>query len=227
MVIPREVWFARPEWKPRGQFPAPHSHADRKVRSSYEGDQGGRIYRQWDIGSGEPSPSNADVYPASVVERTETPGFVFDPGPTPGSHPTPMAETIRHPFDRQSRRIPDRTVVHNLFPVSILVQIVKSRSAAADISCGGGRRNAQVPLLPPLVEGVQPRNRHGENCYGIVPGQLHSLTSMEGLRNALTADLQASVVDTHQGGVAARVHVGAVRARPEKRQSSIGCVHLD
>jgi hypothetical protein len=96
-VIPGKEWLARSEWKPRGQFAAADSDANRKVRTTHEGNQGGRVNGCDNHWPGQPSPSNSNVHPATIVEWTEAPRFIFYPGPAPRTDPCPMAEAIGNP----------------------------------------------------------------------------------------------------------------------------------
>lgn len=121
VVIPREVWLARPQWKPSCQADIPHANANREVWSSNEGNQGRGIDWKRDVRAWQPAPSWADQDPTAVVEGTEAPRLIFHPCPAPGLDPRPVAKTIRHPSDRNACGIPDRPIFFDHFPAPVII----------------------------------------------------------------------------------------------------------
>src|SRR5437879_5004681 len=47
--------------------------------------------------TGHPAPASGDEYPPTIMERSEAPGGIVDPGPTPGFDPCPVSIAIRRP----------------------------------------------------------------------------------------------------------------------------------
>jgi hypothetical protein len=111
--------------------------------------------------------------------------------------------------------------------MSIGVQIVKPGSVAANISCGSGGGNTLVAFLTPLIKGVQSRHGDRKSLDRIVSCQFDRFTGLQCSRNTSPSYYQAAAVDGDERRVPAGIHVGAVSARSEKSQSSIGRVHLD
>ncbi len=119
--IPGHVNFARSQREPG------HAGADAdsstETSSAHEGDQRGRIHRAHVYRTWHPAPGTFHECPTSVVEGSETPRFVFNPGPAPGRDPNPVAISIRSPSRSNCNRCPHRTVVRRIVPVTVLVEI--------------------------------------------------------------------------------------------------------
>jgi hypothetical protein len=105
------------------------THADGEMESSaaHERDQRGSVDRPDEYGPGYPAPAFIDVGPPSIVEGSESPGLVFDPGPSPGRNPDPVTVTVRSPVGCDPHRTPHRTVTGDVVPASVFVEILVPR----------------------------------------------------------------------------------------------------
>lgn len=137
VVIPRKVRFTRSQWKPSRQANRSDPETNGEAGTPNECDQGWRIYGQCDIGTREPAPSHSNAHPAAIVERAEAPWFIFHPSPAPRLNPDPVTETIGNPSNRCDRRKPNWTIVIDVLPVAVLVQVVIAWNPAADVLRGG------------------------------------------------------------------------------------------
>src|ERR1700719_1169251 len=159
-VIPGKIGFARSKREPSCQLDVPDSNARGEVRTAHECNQGWRIDWHGNIWSGQPTPGNSDVHPSAIVEGAEAPWSIFHPSPTPRPYPRPVAVAIGNPFHWNARGVPDGAILRDLFPTSIVVQIVIPRSIAAHISRGSRGRSTLVAFLTPFIKVVQ--SRHGD-----------------------------------------------------------------
>ena len=107
--------------------------------------------------SGNPAPRSAYNRPAAVVEGSEAPGGIINPGPAPRLNPCPVAVPIGLPSDRYPGWKPYRAVDRDLSPSTIFVEVFVSDHVRGDVAGGNG---AITPLLAPhapLVEGIESR----------------------------------------------------------------------
>lgn len=137
VVIPWEKWLAWPEGEPRSQpnaDPDPYSHTNGKAGASDESNERGGVNGKGNDGAGNPTPSHANMDPAAIVEWAEAPRFVLHPGPTPRPDPHPSPEAIRNPVYGNTCGIPDRSVVGDLLPRPVIVQLLVAGHVAAYVA---------------------------------------------------------------------------------------------
>src|SRR5271156_6399696 len=129
--IPRHENFARSQRKPR--HPSADANSETKTTSAYKCDESGRIHWPGVNRTRHPAPGSSHEGPPSIVERSETPRLVFNPGPTPGRNPNPMTVAIRSPSGSNRERSPHRTVVGRIAPVAVLVQVRSARHVGRNV----------------------------------------------------------------------------------------------
>src|SRR6516225_750463 len=113
-----------------------------------------------DYRTGKPAPAVFHESPASVVEGREAPRFIFYPGPSPGFNPDPVAVAIGGPPAGNRSRGPDRAVVGDVVPATIVIEVLVPGHLARDVVGGFGSIFAIIALGAPLVEVVAARNLH-------------------------------------------------------------------
>src|SRR5207249_3104220 len=99
-----------------------------------------------------PAPSIFDVGPPAVVEGGKSPRFVVDPSPTPRTNPDPMPVTIRSPAHRSGSRNPDRTVIRNVAPATVIVQVLVAGHLLRNVLRSVGAVFATVAIECPIIE---------------------------------------------------------------------------
>src|ERR1700728_4681433 len=119
--IPGHESLARSQREPRDA--GADANSETKTPSAYKCDESGRIHRAGVNRTRHPAPGSSHECPPSVMERSETPRLVFNPGPTPGINPNPMTVAIRSPSGSNRERGPHWTVVGRITPVAVLVQV--------------------------------------------------------------------------------------------------------
>ena len=77
-------------------------------------------------GSRDPAPSSSHKHPAAIMERSESPRRVVDPGPTPRFDPGPMSIAVRRPSRFDPGGKPHAAVSTNLSPGAILIEVFVS-----------------------------------------------------------------------------------------------------
>lgn len=133
VVIPREERFSRTQRKPNGESDVSDAYTDREASPADKRDQRRSIHWRHNIWSWEPTPSDADVNPSSVVKLTEAPRLIFHPRPSPRTNPCPMAEAIRNPIHHNARGIPNRAVFRDHLPCPIVVKVGIARNRSAHV----------------------------------------------------------------------------------------------
>lgn len=122
--VPRHVRLTRTEREPSLQSATTsNTDTDGKTRSTHKGHQRRRVHRRDGHRARHPAPLGSDACPTAVVERRKTPRLVFNPRPAPGVDPGPAAVTIRHPVGRNTRWVPDGTVLRHIVPTTVRVEI--------------------------------------------------------------------------------------------------------
>src|SRR5258708_18387232 len=99
------------------------------------------------------------------MERTKAPRFIFDPRPTPRINPSPVAETVGNQAGREASGIPDRAVLCDLFPTTVVIEVIVASDAAAYVFAGGRGRQSCIALLTPAIEVVERGHWYGGNLY--------------------------------------------------------------
>jgi hypothetical protein len=85
------------------------------------------------IRSRRPSPIIVVVNPTAVMERSESPRRVVNPGPSPRADPNPMPVMIRSP-SRSDRGHPNWTVRRNFAPHTVVIQIFVTDRVALHVA---------------------------------------------------------------------------------------------
>src|ERR1019366_838739 len=101
--------------------------------------------------SGDPAPTSANGYPASLVKGRVTPGGVIDPRVTPGSNPVPVAGVIGRPAGFHVRE-PDVAVARIVAPVTIVVEVFVADDVARQILGRGGIVVAMIATIGPGIK---------------------------------------------------------------------------
>src|ERR1700691_4365066 len=97
-AVGQNVHFARAKREPCDSSTASakcHGHA--KARAANKNHQSRRVHGPHNHRTRNPAPASAEFSPATVMEWSKAPGFVFNPGPTPRCDPGPVAIAIRRP----------------------------------------------------------------------------------------------------------------------------------
>src|ERR1017187_3392770 len=132
-----------------------HANADGEAEArtaAHECDQcrspdGPDYDRSW-----HPEPSAVHRRPAAIVERSESPRLIFDPGPAPRSDKDPVTEAIRSPSYDDGARAPAGTVTGHIAPVAVFVEIFIAGHFARNIIRGVGVIFAIVAIEGPAIE---------------------------------------------------------------------------
>src|SRR6185437_2598605 len=142
VVVPGEERIARAKREP---------HLNTRTWAADKSYQSRRIDRPYSnhIRSRHPSPTRTNQNPPSVVERSKSPGLIFNPGPPPRFYPGPASITIRRPVCRHAARIPDLPVIRGWLPLAVLIKIVVSRNVVAGVLARVGRKVATVAVIAP------------------------------------------------------------------------------
>src|SRR5712675_1111155 len=119
------------------------------------------MHRKRNVRARQPTPRRSDEHPTSVMEGTKAPGFIFHPSPPPRINPSPMAKTVGHPTRRKASGIPDRAVLCDLFPTTVIIEVIVASDAATYVFAGGRGRQSRVTLLTPAIEAVERGHRRG------------------------------------------------------------------
>src|SRR5579864_5590825 len=222
VVIPREVRIARSQ-----REPALHADSKGDAATAHESDQRGSVHRPDYDWPGDPSPARADGDPAAVMERSEAPGLIFHPGPSPWFHPGPVPVTIRNPADGNAAREPDLSVLGNALPGAVIVQVGVSRNVVANVFTRTGREDAAVTVSAPVVEIVSIWRRDKIYLHVIRSSKFYRLTGMHGLRKAVAVDLEIAAIDGHQRGGIVGVDLHAIASRAQQRERGAGSIYFD
>src|SRR5581483_9054177 len=105
-----------------------------------------------------PAPKSAVVHPTSVVEWSESPRRIVNPGPAPRSDPHPVAEAVGSPSRRYCRGNPNRTVGRDIAPGAVLVEILVADHVRRYIARCHDALFALVPNQAPVVKAVGSRS---------------------------------------------------------------------
>ncbi len=121
------------------------------VVPAHKDDQRGSVDRSGDHGPGNPDPSPAGICPAPVMEGSETPGCIVNPGPSPWLHPRPAAEPVRRPSWRHACGRPHLPIARHHKPGAMIVEVFHSDHVPRDITHGG---DPVIPLVAACAPGV-------------------------------------------------------------------------
>src|SRR3989442_7616619 len=89
------------------------------------------------------------------MERSESPGGVIHPSPTPGADPHPVSVAIRRPSRSNRGRNPDCAIGGNDSPRAVLVEIFISNHARGNVASGIVTTFAAVAYLAPIVDTIE------------------------------------------------------------------------
>src|SRR3989442_64809 len=101
-------------------------------------------------GARPPAPGTAGIEPTPVMVGGPTPGLIGNPGPSPVRLPNPTALTVGRPVRIYIRR-PDIVVAGHIGPVSIAVEIVRTRVIAVGITPALCLLDNPISILIPAV----------------------------------------------------------------------------
>ena len=130
------------------------AHLD--VRVAEEGDEGRGIDRPHHRRPRRPTPEAADVDPATVMVGCPAPRSGVHPGPAVIGIVHPGTRAVGGPAGRYSGRHPDRTVLPDLAPAAVAVEVARAVDAGWDVAGAFGLKQpigARVVPVVPVVEG--------------------------------------------------------------------------
>ena len=154
-VVPRHVDITRAEREPADR--ATQRHARAPAVATHEGHHRRRIDRAHMARARAPAPTVADIDPAAVVERRETPWRIVDPGPAPRADPRPVTAAVRRPAHRDLRRVPHGAVVARGRPRTVFVKVVGADHVVGDVLTRYRTRVGTLARCHPVVEIVGAR----------------------------------------------------------------------
>ena len=167
-AIRRNVHFAWTEREPGHASPSATERNRRaEARSADEHNQGRRIHGPNHYRSRNPTPASPDLSPASVVKWSEAPGLVFHPGPSPGCNPDPVPVSVGRPPGNDVRGKPYVSVIWNVPPLAVLIEIVISDDVAGDVACGFRALFAVVAGVAPIVKFIEASGLSAVVCQRI------------------------------------------------------------
>src|SRR5580704_2150212 len=194
---------------------APSAAYDRDSSDSDHSD------RAWD-----PSPSAADVSPASIMEWRETPGSVVDPCPSPGTDEGPMAGVIRRPIKCDARWNPYGTICWIGAPRSIGIEIFVPDNLSGDITRGRRVVFTVIAIRAPTIEVVGIGNIVGAVVNLVRALKCVLLAAAQVVVLAARGYCAGAVAYRDEGFCAIRVHVHAIFTRARNRERDVGSVNL-
>src|SRR5713101_1525538 len=173
-----------------------------------------------------PSPSAREIVPAAIVERSEAPRRIINPGPAPGVDPVPIAIAVRSPVRCNITRIPNVAVFRFVAPVTVIIQIAVARRIARNVLSGNRVVFLQVALRGPAVEAVRTRSLFnvGLNFVGAI--EFGALTEMNFIGFAAGGHFALAANDGHAGGVAIFIYVNAKCSGLLDSESQIRGIHF-
>src|SRR5258705_7366434 len=131
------------------------------------------------------------------MEGTKAPRFIFDPRPTPRINPGPVAKTVGNPAGREASGIPGRSVLCDLFPTTVVIEVIVASDAAAYVFAGGRGRQSRVTLLAPAIEVVERGHRYGGNLYRTLAREFDGFPGLQRLGDTFRGKFQPAAVDSH------------------------------
>src|SRR5271157_464002 len=208
VVIPGIKWLPRSQREPCSDTPNAKAHG--KSWTPDERDERRPIDRHNRYRTGKPAPPWPDLDPPPVVERSESPRCVVNPGPAPRLDPRPASITVRTPATRQPCRIPDRPILGDRGPASVAIEIVISGHIRVYILARARILIFPVALSAPLVEAVCSRNTDRTGLHRVGSRQHHGLSTPQSLIETIPGDLHLSAVHRNQCPVLVRIGVHAI-----------------
>ena len=136
-VVRRDVDIARPKRKPTYRRSSAesngniHSPSASKAHPCHE--RRG-INRSQGDRTRYPAPGITEMSPAAVVIRRESPGLIVNPTPSPRIDPCPMTVVIGRPIGRHVAGHPALTILRDVTPRSIFIEILVSHHGLRDIA---------------------------------------------------------------------------------------------
>ena len=134
-AVRRDVHFSRTEREPCDASPSTtegHRHAE--ARSADEDYECRRVHGPHHYRTRNPAPASADFSPPPVVKRSKAPGFILHPSPSPGRDPDPMTVTVWRPPCGDARGKPHVTVIGNISPLAVVIEIVVADDVTRDVA---------------------------------------------------------------------------------------------
>ena len=114
-AVVRDIRLTVAQWEPAHT----HTHAT----STNPGDERRRVARTHANRTRHPAPASGDEYPTPIMERSEAPCRIVDPGPAPGLDPAPVSVAIRRPSCFDSSWEPNAAVAADFPPRTVLIQV--------------------------------------------------------------------------------------------------------
>jgi hypothetical protein len=211
-AIPREERLAETQRAPAKSAAKAKAEAEAKVRASEPGYQRRSVERPLPVGSGSPAPAAVIIYPAAIVEGSESPRSIVDPSPSIGRLPNPMSGTVGRPAWCNPVGNPDISILRNVAPASVLIEVAGPNYAGSNVARGDGVVFPLIADLAPIIEAV------GSGCginlmrQRISVGEPGLLTFVHTNRLALAGGFALAFPHRDQGCVSVRIDVEAVLA---------------
>jgi hypothetical protein len=128
-----------------------------------------------------------------------------------------MAETVRNPIGSEADGIPDRAILSDHLPATIVVEVIVTGDATAYVFGGGRSGKPGVALLAPFVKAIQTGHRNVSRLNHILAGKLNRLAGLQSLGYVLGGDFQAAAVDGYQRKVAVGIGIRAIGTGRQNR----------
>src|SRR5262249_39712048 len=126
-----------------------------KASAANKCDQGRRVNRSYRDRSRYPAPSAVKECPSAVVEWCIAPGLIFCPRPTPRSYVHPVPVTIWGPIASNCPWRPDITVIRDVAPLSIVVEVFVTGHLFGHILAAARAIKALISRFRPLSKWIR------------------------------------------------------------------------
>src|SRR5258708_14462272 len=173
-----------------------------------------------------PTPTAADVRPASIVIRSKSPRLVANPAPAPRPNVIPRTVAIRGPARIHFLWIPHRSIVRFFVPGSTFVQVAVSRSVARDVARRDRVVVPQIATVRPTIEVIGRRRGSHEIGHMFGAAKFAALSGVDGVDLSAPGDLPFSTDHGNASAVSVFVYVNAKRAGLGHVERNVRCIHF-
>src|SRR6266849_3329446 len=235
-VIRRRINVARTEWEPRHTGGcATDCNAHSETRAANPSDQRWSVNRTH-IFSGHirgpwrrrhPTPSATRNHPTAVVERSETPGRVIYPRPSPRRHPNPVSIAVRRPICRNAPRIPDGAILRIGIPLAVFVEIFITDGVIRNVACRSRVFPTLVARIAPLIEIVAIPDAFDIGVQLVYAAEIRGFTGANRISRTAAGHFALTVANRDQGSVTIFVNVNAIRPGPQDIERQVWRVNFE
>src|SRR5258705_5192240 len=103
-----------------------------------------------------------------------------------------MAKTVGHPTRRKASGIPDRAVLCDLFPTTVVIEVIVASDAVAYVFAGGRGRQSRIALRTPAIEAVERGHRYGGNLYRTFASEFDCFAGLQRLGDTFRGNFQTA-----------------------------------